>query len=185
MLLKILVHIIACIIIWKNTICMEDRIGYIILRRHVASSFAFHIKHVALPQIVISQIELICFIEELRVLAKHADFVGEETCTRDAYTPRALYAVMGSWLAGEKVPEESGPLEAAGGQQDCRRTATCASWAGRGPGRLKQRGRAGKGREKQGGTLKQAVHLHLQWFCDSDNSLPNSQSCLFTGYQTF
>lgn len=44
---------------------MEDRIGHIILRTHVASSFAFHIKHVVLPKIVISQIELICFIEAL------------------------------------------------------------------------------------------------------------------------
>lgn len=44
---------------------MEDRIGYITLRRHVASSFAFHIKHIALPKIVISWIDLICFIEAL------------------------------------------------------------------------------------------------------------------------
>lgn len=87
---------------------------------------------------------------------------GEETRTRDAYTPKALYAVMGSWLAGEKVPEESGPLEAAGRQQDCHRTATCASWAGRQGSRMLEAERQSRQRERETGTLKQAVHLHLQ-----------------------
>lgn len=35
---------------------------------------------------------------------KCAEFVGKRAC-RDAHTHRALQAVMGSWLAGEKVLE--------------------------------------------------------------------------------
>lgn len=96
---------------------MEDRIGHIILRIDVASSFAFHIKHIVVPKIVISQTELIALLRlygGVSMLVKCAEFVGGKNTYQRCIHTQSTVCSHGELAASEKVPEESGSLEAAG-----------------------------------------------------------------------